>query len=248
MITTNEYCLTTQPSKFTPVLNQNILTSSSTNRDTEFRVPKYIRQYFAGIDDYQLKAQLLASLCNTPKLDVRLDFENLYIGLKKLGWSPEPKTLLDIIRTSIEDLGEIMGITAYADWSILNKKNGCDIQRQLAYEGIETRYQINIRNKNSADMKIAEDMRDLLEKDGYLSGTVDIFVLGTGDRDFRPVIENAKNRGKRVIVLALKNSLSRLLREAASEVRYLDSYLDFSKTYRPHNLSRAKICSQVLAG
>lgn len=190
--------------------------------------PHQLERILAQIEDAQLKVRLLSWLCRVPRLDVRLDFENLYIGLKRMGRPAEPEALINAVRRAVDDLGEITRITAYADWIILDRKNGPQIQRQLELADlVETRYQVNIKNKNSADMRIASDIHDHLEMDGLRPGPsmVDIFVLGTGDRDFRPVVQKIKDRGKKVIVLALKNSLSRLLMSAATEVRYLEDYL-----------------------
>ncbi len=196
-------------------------------------VPHQLEQILAHVEDTQLKVRLLSFLCRVPRLDVRLDFENLYIGLRRMGRLSEPEDLVEAIKRAVEDLGEIARITAYADWNILDKKSGPQIQRQLELAGqVETRYQINIKNKNSADMRIASDIYEQLETDSFRPGTVDIFVLGTGDRDFRPVVQKVKDRGKKVVILALKNSLSRLLMNVATEVRYLEDYLAPAPAYR----------------
>ncbi|MCB9106797.1 MAG: NYN domain-containing protein [Anaerolineales bacterium] len=188
----------------------------------------------AEFDDNQLKMEL-STLFQIPKIDIRLDFENLYIGLKRMGWTPEPDILSKAIKQAVKNLGEISKITAYADWGMLDSKNCPDIQRKLALNDIEPCYLINLRNKNSADMRIASDIRNLLERNSYGLNPVDIIVLGSGDRDFRPVVREARNRGKHVTILTLKNSLSRMLHDVASEVLYLDDYLDLPKLRRTQN-------------
>ncbi|MCB0192366.1 MAG: NYN domain-containing protein [Anaerolineae bacterium] len=191
---------------------------------------KELKSVIDEFDDDQLEMNLSAFF--TPKIDVRLDFENLYIGLKRMGWTPDTKILSKSIKHALSDLGEISNITAYADWCLLDPKNGKDIQRELALNDIDPRYQVSIRSKNSADMKIAGDIRSLLERDRLELDTVNVLVLGTGDRDFRPVVRDARKRGKLVIVLTLRNSLSRMLRNVADEVRYIDDYLDLPKLRR----------------
>ncbi len=159
------------------------------------------------------------------RLDIRLDYENLHIGLQRRGSPPEPKHLVEAVKAAVSDLGEIITITAYGDWSALAQGGSNDIQRELALLGVETRYQVNIRGKNSADMKIADDIRTLVEKDSGAPDAVDAIVLGTCDRDFRPSVESAKARGKRIVLLALQGGLSRELERVATEVRYLDKHL-----------------------
>jgi hypothetical protein len=160
------------------------------------------------------------------RCDARLDYENLHIGLERRGARVDPATLINAVKAAIADLGDVANIVAYADWSLLAKNTGRDIQRELAkIQGVESRYQVNMRGKNSADMKIADDIRTLVERDTYAPDAVDIIVLGTNDRDFRPIVETARLRGKKVIVVALRDGLSNELRQAANEVRFLDDHL-----------------------
>jgi uncharacterized LabA/DUF88 family protein len=178
----------------------------------------------------------LEELLQTPKvlrLDVRLDYENLHIGVKQItGRSPDPKQVIRAVRDAIKDKGEVVRIVAYADWGTLSKGSDKDIQRELALISVETCYLVNMCGKNSADMKIADDIRTLVEKSESDPDAVDGIVLGTGDRDFRSTVETAKARGKQVIVLSLREALSRELQRVAGEVRYLDDYLHLSTSTR----------------
>ncbi len=166
-----------------------------------------------------------------PRVDVRLDYENLQIGLEKRGWTSNPKALIDAVKAAIADLGEVVNIVAYADWDLLSKSASHNIQRELARIGVETRYQINMRGKNSADMKMADDIRTVVERRPEASDAVDVIVLGTCDRDFRPTVEAAKARSKKLVIVALAGAVSQELRHAAGdEVRYLDSRLNLPTT------------------
>ena len=151
---------------------------------------------------------------------VWLDIENLLIGLKQQGIVPSMKNFVNALKTEIADLGQIMGIVAYGDFGLLRDTLGYDVQRELEKCGVRTRYQVNLHGKNSADMEIASDIHTHLEQDDMLQ-TV---IIGTGDRDFRPAIEAARAKGKHVVLLALKDNLSRELQQVADEVRYLDKH------------------------
>ena len=171
-----------------------------------------------------------------PRIDVRIDMENLLIGLVNLGWQPNMHKMIEAIRTAIEDLGEMVTLTAYADWSEINRLNAdkkIDWQRELTLAGGETRYVISSRGKNTADMRIADDIRTLVERDYAAWGVVDIIGLVTMDGDFRHVVDTARIRGKRVVVLGLKNHLSRELEVAASEIRYLNGFFELHSLKEP---------------
>jgi uncharacterized LabA/DUF88 family protein len=160
------------------------------------------------------------------RIDVRIDLENILIGLVKRDWRPDLRELIEAIRGEVEDLGEIVAVTGYADFDELNRNGGPNKnwQRELTLAGGESRYVVNQHGKNTADMKIANDIHTLVTHDAGAGG-IDIIALAMMDRDFRPIVETAKSRGKRVVVLALEGGLSRELEGVASDVRYLDSRL-----------------------
>lgn len=159
---------------------------------------------------------------STARVDVRLDYENLHIGLEKRGVAIHPRELINTVKLQIANHGNIVSLVAYADWSSLANSAGYDIQRELALSGVDTRYQISQYGKNSADMRMANDLHTVLDKDPEAA---DVFVLATGDRDFRPILETVKARGKKVVVIGLKDDLSRDLQQAADDVYYLDDSL-----------------------
>lgn len=151
---------------------------------------------------------------------VWLDLENSLISLQKQGLTPSMGTFVAAIREEIADFGDITSLIAYADYTLLRETFGYDVQRELEKCGVRTRYQVNLHGKNSADMEIASDIHTHLEH----NPTVGTVIIATGDRDFRPSVEAARARGKKVILLALKDNLSQELKRAADDVRYLDKY------------------------
>jgi uncharacterized LabA/DUF88 family protein len=162
-----------------------------------------------------------------PKVDVRVDVENIVIGLEQRDWQADLGELVDAINRATKDLGEIVTITGYADWTELarHSRRGVDLQRQFAMAGGESRYLVNQHGKNSADMRLADDVRTLVEHNQGSAGAVDVICFATNDRDFRPIIETAQRRGKHVVVLGLEGGVSGELRMVANEVRYLDEFV-----------------------
>lgn len=186
------------------------------------------RELAEGHYNFRPLEELLPFL-KIPRVDVRLDLENIVIGLLQRGWSPNVPALISAIRQSLNDLGEIVRITAYADWTELERHNASDRkvnwQRDLTLAGGESRYVVNQHGKNSADMRIADDIRSLVELNPSSTGAIDVIALATMDRDFGPIVETAQRKGKRVVVLGLEQGISRELEAAASEVRFLDKHL-----------------------
>lgn len=188
---------------------------------------------------YQPLEELLPNL-KIARIDVRLDLENIFIGLVQRGWRPNLHELVEAVHTAMEDIGEVVTVTGYADFDELNRHHGgprVNWQRELTLAGGESRYVVNQHGKNTADMKIADDIRTLVEYNPGTGGMIDIICLATMDRDFRHTVETAQSRGKKIVVLALKGGLSRELETVAGKgnVRYLDDYL---KLPQP-NASRA---------
>jgi uncharacterized LabA/DUF88 family protein len=163
-----------------------------------------------------------------PKVAVLVDFENIWFGLKKLGWTPNVKALVDAIKKAAEELGEPKKITAYADWDLLGKDAQRNVQRELAQQDVDPQYLINIRGKNTADMRVANEIRDLIEKGIGSREEVDTILLATGDRDFRDIVKTAIQRGKKVIIMAVRNGVSHDLKNVATDVRYIEDYLKLS--------------------
>jgi len=176
--------------------------------------------------DYRPLEDLLPEI-KVSKVDIRLDYENLYFGLEQRGLRLEPKNLTETVKVAVADLGEVVNIVAYADWDVLANSANRNLQRELASIGVETRYQLSLRGKNSADMKMADDIRTLMERNTNDPDAVDVIVLGTCDRDFRPTVETAKARGKKLIILGLEGGLSAELRRVTGkDIRYLDRFLN----------------------
>lgn len=165
-------------------------------------------------------------LPGSPKVAVLVDFENIWYGVKnKLGVTPDLDTIIEAIKKVGDEFGEIKKITAYADWDLLGRDVQRNIQRELVQKDVDTQYLINIRGKNTADMRVANDMRDLIERGHGGREDVDTVLLVTGDRDFRDIVKTTILRGKKVIIMAVRNGVSHDLESAASDVRYIDDYL-----------------------
>jgi len=169
-----------------------------------------------------------------PTVVVRLDVENHLITLHKRGYTADTHAYLEAVRKAIADLGNTINIQAWADWKRLRQSLARDYQHEFEQNGVKTFYQINEPGKSTSDVAMVGSIHESLDYDNGL----DIYVIGTGDADFTPLVESIRNQGKKVVVLAMEGSLGNKLRQAADEVRFLDTYFSLKLPRRPELLNR----------
>lgn len=141
---------------------------------------------------------------------VFLDLDNLVIGAKQANVNFDINLVLDKVREMTN--GRVVLRRSYGDWRQDQK-----LLEQLTTAGFTTQSTVRINNfsKNLADMQIVVDTMDTLI-DGHQYST---YVLMTGDRDFTPLVQSLRKRGKRVVGVGVKHTASR------SFVGLCDEYL-----------------------
>jgi uncharacterized LabA/DUF88 family protein len=215
----------------------------------------------AAFSDPIYNPRLLDDLVDKPRrarVDVRIDYENLHGALAELGNTPRTEVIIEMIEAHLSDLGDIVNIVAYADWRALARQSGKDAENRLIRMGVETRNLINIKGKNSADMRVADDIRSIIERKPTDPQAIDIIVLCSSDRDFRPLLRTARKRGQKMILLAMECCIGDLLKsEAKSDIRYFtllerfprqkNSYSDGAseEDLWPENLPLSKLVMQI---
>lgn len=139
-----------------------------------------------------------------------LDLDNLVIGAKQAKITFDVNLVLDKIKEMTN--GRVVLRRSYGDWRQDQK-----LLEQLTTAGFTTQSTVRINNfsKNLADMQIVVDTMETLV-DGHQYNT---YVLMTGDRDFTPLVQSLRKRGKRVIGVGVKHTASR------SFVGLCDEYL-----------------------
>lgn len=146
---------------------------------------------------------------------VFLDLDNLVIGAKQANLQFDINYILEKIRDTTNN-GRIVMRKSYGDWR-QNQK----LLEQLTIAGFTTQSTVRINNfsKNLADMQIVVDTMDTLV-DGHQYNT---YVLITGDRDFTPLVQSLRKRGKHVIGVGVKHTASR------SFVSLCDEYIFYEE-------------------
>ena len=161
-----------------------------------------------------------------------IDFENVAFCLHDLGYTVDPAVLARHFRERAAQGGGVLHAFAYADWHRLppmqdatGRSLSSEAQRVFELHNIETRYLISRAGKNTADMKIADDIRTLLHE----PNSPDTFIIASGDRDFTPVVDTLLRQGKEVIVWGVRGKTSRSLAEAA-HVEYLQEFVPLASS------------------
>jgi hypothetical protein len=200
-------------------MNRNGLSNPVANQQAANTQPANAAQQFARTHSQPVAYNSL------PDVDVRIDFENLYLGLEQAGLTTDFGSIIAAIQLAVGHLGNRITRTAYADWNALFKRASFDVQYALRRLGVEICEVVSQRGKNSCDMKIVDDVRTALEQDACASAARRKIVLVTGDSDFCTVVETSQKRGHQVIIVSLRSCLSRALEQIADEVHFLDDLL-----------------------
>lgn len=153
-----------------------------------------------------------------------LDLDNLVIGAKQLNLTFDINIVLDHIK-EITD-GRIVLRQAYGAG-----RQSQQILQELAQAGftVQSATRINNFGKNLADMQIVVNALDTLI-DGHQYGT---YVLMSGDRDFTPLVQSLRKRGKQVIGVGMKHTTS------SSLVELCDQYIFYEDLIQALELSPA---------
>ncbi len=145
---------------------------------------------------------------------VFLDLDNILISARELNLSFDIQLILKHLETLTG--GRIVLRRAYGDW-----RQNSGVPEALAAAGFELRSVVRMNgwSKNLADMQMVVDALETLI-DGHEFST---YALLTGDRDFTPLVQTLRKRGKRVIGLGFQEMASRSL------VQLCDDYVYYGK-------------------
>jgi uncharacterized LabA/DUF88 family protein len=138
----------------------------------------------------------------TEDIAIYLDLDNLVIGAVEADLTFD----INLILERVEELssGRIALQRAYGDW-----RQRANLTRSLAAAGFELESTVRLGNnsKNLADMQMVVDaMSTLIDGQEF-----DTYVLISGDRDFAPLVQALRKRGKSVIGAGVKHTTSRRL-------------------------------------
>ncbi len=146
------------------------------------------------------------------RLALFIDIDNVVIGLRDSGHA---KFDVKLLISRLLEKGKIVIKRAYADWTRYSEyKRGF---HESAFELIEIP-QHKLTGKNSADIRMVVDAMDLASNKDHIN----VFVIGSGDSDFSPLVSKLKENNKTVLGFGVKGSTSELLIENCDEFIYYE--------------------------
>lgn len=145
-----------------------------------------------------------------------LDLDNLVIGAKQANLDFD----INLVLAKIKDLtnGRIVLRRSYGDW-----RQSAKLMQDLAAAGFNTQSSVRLNSfsKNVADMQIVVDAMETLVDNRQFS----TYVLMTGDRDFTPLVQTLRKRGKHVIGVGVQSATSTSFAELCDEYLYYESLI-----------------------
>jgi len=152
----------------------------------------------------------------TNDVAIFLDLDNLVIGAKQASLSFDINLVLDHIKQVTA--GRIVLRQAYGAG-----RQSQLISQELAQAGfvVQSATRINSFGKNLADMQIVVNAMETLV-DGRQYNT---YVLMSGDRDFTPLVQSLRKRGKCVIGVGIKHTTSSSLVELCDQYFFYEDLI-----------------------
>ena len=154
---------------------------------------------------------------------VFIDYESWFYSYKTLyGMKPDPKKF----RNEIEKEFVINDIMIFADFSTSDISEEVGKLRSLTNTIIETSNTYNRRKKDMTDFI----MLDYIYQYADSHKDVDNYIIFTGDGHFQSVVRYlVQKKKKKVIVYGVRDSVSRQLSEAATEVKIIPEQGDIQR-------------------
>lgn len=148
---------------------------------------------------------------------VFIDVENIhYSSLNNYAETPNWSKIID----SCKRYGRIVSIQAFGDWLAFSKELP-EIQRNAIQPVFVP---LSQDGKSSLDCHLTVAAMKLF----FQNHALDTIILGSGDRDYIPLLAELKALGKRIIILAVPDTLSQDLTRIADDVIAYESDNDNS--------------------
>ncbi len=162
----------------------------------------------------------------TNDVAIFLDLDNLVIGAKQANLTFDINLVLEHLKELTN--GRIVLRQAYGAG-----RQSQAVMQDLAQAGfiVQSATRINSFGKNLADMQIVVNAMDTLV-DGHQYNT---YVLMSGDRDFTPLVQSLRKRGKCVIGVGIRHTTS------SSLVELCDEYIFYEDLIPNKELSQADL-------
>lgn len=159
-----------------------------------------------------------------PKVAMYWDFENIHASLyeqevgpyKEARFKPQQE-LLDVaaVMDFARSMGRVCINRAYCNWSFFSRYS--DALSGVGMELVQL-FPRGAHGKNGADIQMCVDMvEDLLRLE------VDVCIIVSGDSDYIGVAQKARQYGRRVIGIGVRNFSNRFFQRVCDEFKFYDT-------------------------
>ncbi len=153
-----------------------------------------------------------------------LDLDNLVIGAKQMNLDFD----INLVLAKIKEMtnGRIVLRRSYGDW-----RQSAKLMQDLAAAGFNTQSSVRLNSfsKNVADMQIVVEAMETLVDNRQFS----TYVLMTGDRDFTPLVQTLRKRGKQVIGVGVQSATSTSFAELCDNYLYYENLVPTQELTEP---------------
>lgn len=165
-------------------------------------------------------------MTETKPKDVALfiDFENVHIAVREIyGQNPN----FEYITEKAKEYGRLIIARAYADWYRYQRVTNALYANGIEPVYVPTYYYGQDPNKataikNSVDIHMVIDAMRIL----YTHENIEIFIFVTGDRDFIPLVNAIRQKGKMCVVIGVAEAASSHLAQSADEFLFYHQLAD----------------------
>ncbi|MBD3213554.1 MAG: NYN domain-containing protein [Candidatus Lokiarchaeota archaeon] len=210
---------------------------------TKLEVKKYIYSFMQELEDalkgvsklFKLLKELLK---RTQNVAVFCDFPNLDISIRNSGIHRYPN--FSLIKDFISLFGVINEFRVYGDWNLLQNQR----KYLKSIPGLKLINEPHLKNgmgkkKDVVDTRIAFDIGMYSQQ----HPEIDMYVIIAGDADFLPFLREIRTQGKKIIIVAEKNSLSHHL---SKKFENIITYQEIVENFTQYNLNLECKCLERL--
>lgn len=193
--------------------------------------------------------ETLLGIQQTKNVAAYIDFENIAISLNEQGYTVNLDELVEGFNQQAKVHGQVVKIAAYAPWGqrgtlpplvdSVGREVADDAPSKLLRANIDPVF--NLPGKNSADMRIAGD----IIRDSGHDDSPDVYIIASGDRDFKDVINTLRARNKTVIIWTVRGTTSKQLANTPDLV--IEHVEDFTRLQTHQSFGSAARASAAAA-
>jgi uncharacterized protein (TIGR00288 family) len=173
------------------------------------------------------------------QIAVFVDLENIVRGVED-NFGRSAKVSIEAVLQRLSITGRVVIKRAYADFSRFTQ-----YRDELLGNAVSCIHMFALREreaKNGADIRIAVDVMEVL----FAYPDLTHIALISGDSDFTPVVQKAREHGKIVVGVGVKGSVSRFLIQSCNEFVYYDTLIASEGPESKSDLNNLEASRKVL--